>query len=239
MTRARIQLEPSWILKAAPYGDTSLLIEAISEAHGRIGIVARGVRAPRSKSRALLQAFRPLLLSWNQAGDLGTLSAVEVNGAPPDLSGEKIFSGWYLNELLLRLLQRHDPHPLVFETYGKALTELVQERDLGERTLRRFEMVLLAELGFGIDLPQDLDPNQVYRFDPDYGVLRAAADASEVLPGHSLIALRDDRLDTKDDLLTARRLLKAALAAHLGERALSSATILRSLRARARAGNGE
>ncbi|MGQ0699779.1 MAG: DNA repair protein RecO [Panacagrimonas sp.] len=230
MSRARIQLEPAWVLKAAPYGDTSLLVEAISGAHGRIGVVARGVRAPRSKSRALLQAFRPLLLSWNESGDLGTFSGVEAGGAAPALSGEKIFSGWYLNELLLRLLRRHDPHPVVFDAYGIALIELAQESGLGERALRRFEMILLAELGFGIDLPPDLDPDRIYRYDPDRGVLPADSPSVEGLPGRCLIALREGRLESREDLLTARQLSKAALAIHLGSRALATATILRDLR---------
>ena len=228
MSRARIQLEPAWILKASPYSDTSLLVEAFSQIHGRIGLVARGARTAKSRPRALLQAFRPLLLSWNESGDLGTLTGVEAQPGPGfEFRGETIFSGWYLNELLLRLLQRHDAHPVLFDAYGEALVTLVES---GERALRRFEMVLLAELGFGIDLPPDLDPGLNYFHRSGEEPFPTAADSDDSYSGRMLIALRDDRLETTADLRAARRLLKSALAQHLGSKGLSTAAMLRDLR---------
>lgn len=230
MSRARIQLEPAWVLKATPYSDSSLLVEAFTQTHGRIGLVARGARAAKSRSRALLQAFRPLLLSWTESGDLGTLTGVEAQGTAISLPGECIFSGWYLNELLLRLLQRHDAHPLVFEAYAEAIAQLQCDT---EPSLRRFEQTLLAELGFGLDLPEDLDAERYYRYEPDLGAIPVAETDSDAVPGRSLIALRDDCLQTAEDLGVARRLLRAALAPHLGARPLATADALRALRASA------
>ncbi|MGQ0530070.1 MAG: DNA repair protein RecO [Panacagrimonas sp.] len=230
VSRARIQLEPAWVLKAAPYSDSSLLVEAFTHTRGRIGLVARGARAAKSRSRALLQSFRPLLLSWTEAGDLGTLTGVEAQGAAITLPGECIFSGWYLNELLLRLLQRHDAHPLVFEAYIQAITRLQQAT---EPSLRRFEQTVLAELGFGLDLPEDLDAERYYRYEPDRGAVPVDAQAVHAIPGRNLIALRDDCLQTAEDLNVARRLLRAALAPHLGTRPLATADALRALRASA------
>ena len=228
MSRARIQLQPAWVLKASAYSDTSLLVEAFTPSHGRIGLIARGARTAKSRPRALLQSFRPLLLSWSEAGDLGTLTGVEASpGAAFEFRGETIFSGWYLNELLLRLLQRHDAHPVLFEAYGEALATLVQT---GARALRRFEMVLLAELGFGIDLPPDLDPTLHYFHRNGEEPVPGPADAEDSYSGRTLIALRDDRLETVDDLRAARRLLSGALAEHLGSKGLSTAATLRDLR---------
>ncbi len=227
MSRARIQLQPAWILKASPYGDTSLLVEAFSASYGRIGLVARGARAAKSRPRALLQPFRPLFLSWTESGDLGTLTGVEAQGASFEFRGETVFSGWYLNELLMRLLQRHDAHPVLFDAYGEALGALEQGTD---RALRRFEMSLLAELGFGIDLPQDLDPGLHYSYRGGEEPFSTASDAPDSYSGRMLIALRDDALATTEDLRAARNLLRSALAEHLGGKVLTTATMLRDLR---------
>ena len=227
MARARIQLQSAWVLKSTPYSDSSLLVEAFTHSHGRIGLVARGARSAKSRSRALLQAFRPLLLSWTESGDLGTLTGVEAQGPAITLPGECIFSGWYLNELLLRLLQRHDAHPQVFETYGLTVAQLEYAT---QPSLRRFEQILLAELGFGLDLPDDLDPGRYYRYELDLGAVPVDAQAADAVAGSSLIALRDDRLQTAEDLNVARRLLRAALAPHLGSRPLATAGVLRALR---------
>lgn len=232
MTRARVQLEPAWVLRAAPYRDTSLLLECLSRDRGRVGVVARGARGPKSRSRALLQAFRPLLLSWTESGDLCTLTAVEAAGAPLNLAGERVFSGWYLNELLLRLLQRHDAHAQVFEAYGDAIAALAVDAGPGEAGLRRFELRLLAELGFGLELPADLHADRTYRLDLETGLQEVAGDHREALRGAHLIALRDNALSSEDALRAARRLLRAALAPLLGARPLASASMLRELRLR-------
>lgn len=237
MSRARIPLEPAWVLKTSPYGDSSLLVEAFSRARGRIGLVARGARSAKSRPRALLQAFRPLLLSWTEAGDLGTLTGVEPQGLAQEFSGEAVFSGWYLNELLLRLLQRHDAHPALFEAYGEALAALPEQ---GERALRRFELHLLADLGFGLDLPPDLVPDRRYRYRAGEGPLpvEPGDEGEHSYPGRMLIELREDRLHDAGDLRLARQLLREALSAHLGGKPLSTATMLRDLRRR-RAAEGE
>lgn len=231
MTRQRIQLAPAWILKAAPYGDSSLLIEAFTRDQGRVGLIARGARGPKAKARGLLQAFRPLLLSWTSSGDLGALTATEPAGLELSLAGEAVFSGWYLNELLLRLLQRHDAHPAVFDAYATALVGLSAAI---EPSLRIFELRLLAELGFGLDLPDDLAPAAWYRYEADRGAVPVSAAEPGAIPGSALVALRDETLVRPEDLRVARHLLRGALAPHLGTRPLASAVMLRDLRRAAR-----
>lgn len=227
MSRTRVQLSPSWILKTSPYRDTSLLIEALTRTHGRVGLVARGARSARSRLRERLQCFRPLLLSWNESGDLGTLTGAEPDGAAVALGGELIFSGWYLNELLLRLLQRHEQHARVFQEYAEALSSLSR---IGEAALRYFEVTLLAETGFGLDLDPDISPQLHYRFLPGRPLVPLNESQSGAFCGSSLIALRERRLFGADQLGDARRLLRAALSDQLGDRALASATMLRGLR---------
>jgi DNA repair protein RecO (recombination protein O) len=226
--RTRVDFDPAWLLSQKPYRETSLLLEAFSAGHGRIGLVARGARGPRSKLRGLLQPFTPLLLSWSESGELGTLTGAEAAGPPPVLPGERLFHGWYLNELLLKLLQRHDPHPGLYRDYTAALAELGGEA--AEAALRVFEKRLLAELGYALPLDQELDVGQAYRFDLEQGALPAAGRGAEAYAGASLIALRDERLETREALRDARKLLHAALERQLGGRALESRRQLRALR---------
>jgi DNA repair protein RecO (recombination protein O) len=107
----RISLQPAYILHSRPYRESSLLLEAMGREHGRIGLVARGARGARSRWKNMLQPFRPLLLSWTQRGELGTLTGADQVASPPALAGESLFCGLYANELMIRFLQRSDPHP--------------------------------------------------------------------------------------------------------------------------------
>ena len=127
-TKNHITLQPAYVLHGKPYRDTSMLIEIFTPEYGRVGLVARGVRSAKSRTRSLLQPFRSILMSWNSKGDLGTLIGVEANAeeAGTYLTGRALMSGFYLNELLLRLLHRHDPHPALFNSYDLALRKLVE-----------------------------------------------------------------------------------------------------------------
>src|SRR5690349_6496209 len=164
----RAQFEPAHVLSVRPYRETSALVEAFSRRHGRVGLVARGARAPRAKLRGVLQPFQPLLLSFTEGGELGTLTGTEADGAPVALHGEAIFSGWYLNELVLRLLPRRDPHPQLYAHYAEALPALAG--DGAAPALRVFEKRLLAELGYGLELPERVERDRWYAFDPDHGL---------------------------------------------------------------------
>jgi DNA repair protein RecO (recombination protein O) len=233
MSRARIQLAPGHVLRTSPYRDTSLLVEAWTYEHGRIGLVARGTRGAKSKTRALLQPFQPLLISWNEQGDLGALTGVEADGYPVTLSGEAIFSGWYLNELLMRLLQRHDPHPALYAEYVSALARLPSSL---EPALRIFEKHLLTELGYGLQLPDEIEADAAYLYDAEQGPIVCDDDVAGAFNGASLIALRDEVFDadnaSRRALLDARRLLRLNLKPLLGDRELEASRLLRALRAR-------
>lgn len=223
----RAQLEPAYVLSSRAYRDSSLLLEILSLRHGRCGLVARSARGPKSKTRALLQPLQPLLLSWSLTGELGTLSAAEAAGAPILLSGERVFYAWYLNELLLKLLQRHDPHPMLFERYAHALAQLPQPD--AEAALRFFEKNLLSELGYGLLLPQDLQADEHYKYDAERGPIAGGRHAE--LLGASLIALRDETPLDARALSDTRKLLRAQIERQLGGRALETPRLLRELRA--------
>jgi len=223
----RPELVPAYLLSVRPLRETSLLIEAWTRTRGRVGLVARGARGPKSRRRALLQSLQPLLLSWTERGELGTLMDAESSGPPVMLQGKALLCAWYLNELLVRLMPRQDPHPALFDAYEWALQQLPESM---EPALRSFEMSLLCEAGYGLWLPDTLEAGQNYLYVWDEGPVEAAAGTSEAIPGDHLIALREGRLETPDQLRSARRLLRAALARQLGDRPLRTAQLFRALK---------
>ncbi|HJT97690.1 MAG TPA: DNA repair protein RecO, partial [Rhodanobacteraceae bacterium] len=146
----RTENQPAFILHARAWRETSLLVEAFTRDHGRVGLVARGVRNPKSRlSRSSLQPLQPLLLDWSTRGELGTLIQAEQAGTPWRLGGDALIAGMYVNELVLKLSSRNDPHPRAFAAYTECLARLAEETDIAW-TLRRFERDLLADLGYAL-----------------------------------------------------------------------------------------
>jgi DNA repair protein RecO (recombination protein O) len=224
----RVALEPAYLLSSRAYRESSLLLEVFSLEHGRVGLVARGVRSARSKLAGVLQPFRRLLLSWSERGELGTLGAVEAGGAVPGMSGETVFLGWYVNELMLRLLHRRDPHPGLFADYEVVLAALPGVAP--QPALRIFEKRLLTELGYGLRWPARIDAAVWYEDDPDEGLRPAGTVRTAAIRGSSLQALAEENLVSAEALADARRLLRAALQRHLGDYELRTPDLLRSLR---------
>lgn len=225
----RVDLEPGYVLSQRPYRETSLLVEAFCLHHGRVGLVARGARVGR-RPRYELKPFTPLLLSWFGRGELYTLAAAESQDAALALAGERIFFGWYLNELLLRLLQRHVPYEDLYAIYARTLERLPCAE--AETALRIFEKRLLADLGYALPLPADLRADRRYRFDAEQGSFAPADEDSRAYSGAHLIALREERLSGHEVLRDARRLLRTALAYQLGGRELETPKLLRAMRRR-------
>src|SRR5512144_2623587 len=139
--------QPSFVLHTYPYRETSLIVEAFTREYGRVALVARGAKRPRSELRGVLQGFQPLLLSWSGQQELKTLIRAEWRGGLALPGGSALLCGVYLNELLLKLLPREDAHLALYDEYQAALAELVAGAEQA-RVLRRFEVRLLAELGY-------------------------------------------------------------------------------------------
>ena len=232
--QAHTQLQPGYILHQRAYRDTSLLLEVFTREHGRFGLVARGARAPRSRIRGLLQPFQPLLLSWTGRTELGTLAGVEPDGVPPRLLGRTLYSGFYLNELLMRLLQRLDPHPELFVAYAEALRGLQSEP---QRPLRLFEKQFLEALGYGLLLDQEADSGAPVEAEVEYiyalesGPLRSQGAASIGLKvsGRSLLSLAAEDLSDAQSLADSKRLMRAALGLYLGDRGLKTREVFAAI----------
>jgi DNA repair protein RecO (recombination protein O) len=235
----RAQLVPGYILHSHPYRDTSRILEVLTRDAGRMSLFARGVRGPKAKLAAVLQPFHMLLLSWSGKGEAPYLAGAE--GAPDhvDLPPACLMSGFYLNELLLKLTHRHDPVPAVFDLYHGTLEALKHGAALVP-SLRIFEKRLLDALGYGVALDVDartgnsIEPDAYYHFRPTQGVLPADANASGALSGASLISLALEDLGEARALEDSKKLLQAALTHVLEGRELNTRTVARSV---ARRGN--
>jgi DNA repair protein RecO (recombination protein O) len=233
--RRRTEHEPGYVLHSYPYKETSLIVEAFTRRQGRVGLLARGARRPRSAIRGMLLAFHPLGLSWSGSGELGTLRTVDWTGTHRAPAGLGLMCGFYLNELLLRLLPRDDPHERLFDAYAESLQRLAAGDE--EPVLRAFERRLLGELGYAPVLEHDaasgapIDPQRRYIYEPDRGPVAVQGEqgAPSALRGQTLLDIaRDDyaRPDTRDE---ARRLLRELIAQRLGGQTLHTRTVLKEL----------
>jgi DNA repair protein RecO (recombination protein O) len=222
----KVLLQPAYVLHHRLYRETSQLLEVFTMDYGRVSLVARGVRSGRSKLRSILQPFQPLLLSFNGKSDLKTLTAAEAPTPPLSLKGDCLLSAFYLNELLIKLLQKEDPYPGLYAIYQNALLGL-QGLPLNLQILRLFEKKFLEEIGYGVSLKEDfLSKKPVvedffYEFIPEYGVKYVTAAPHKFL-GKSLIAIANEQFETLEILQDAKRLMRIIFNHLLGAESLNS-----------------
>lgn len=218
----RIEQQPAFVLHARAYRETSLLLECLTRDHGRVGLIARGVRRERTRTpRALLQPLIPVRVGWNGRGELATLTQVEAAASGFDLDGDALLCALYLNELVLRITPRQDPHPQLFADYAETLARLARG-EVHAWTLRRFERDLLADLGYALVLDVDgdagapLDPERNYAYRHEHGPApwRDARDGVR-LRGAALLALARDEMPAAEHLPSLRRLMRAVIATHI------------------------
>jgi DNA repair protein RecO (recombination protein O) len=218
-------------LHTHPYRETSLVVEVFSATHGRLAVVARGARRPRSALRGLLQAFQPLSLSWSGRGELRTLQRAEWLGGLPMLPGPALLCGFYLNELLLKLLPREDPHPRLYQEYLATISLLARGAP-AEVALRGFELKLLAELGYAMNLRHEADtglsivPAARYHYVFDRGPQREAPGRFPRVSGETLLALASGDLSEAHSAREAKLLMREVLQHHLEQRGLFSRQLL-------------
>ncbi len=235
----RVWLTPAYVLHQYAYRDTSRIVEAFSAEHGRLTLFARGASGPKSALRAVLRPFQRLLVSWSGKSEACQLVTAEIDGPATGLPARRLMSGFYLNELLLKLTVRADPHPEIFAAYGEAIVALSAGAD-EEASLRRFEKRLLEDLGYGLELAQTQDGQPIeseryYRFKSQSGPQLCVAEAPGAVYGRSLADL--DREEFADDrsLRDAKRVLRAAIDACLEGRPLKSREVMVALHRRERA----
>lgn len=227
-----------------------------TEHHGRLGLVAKGARRPKSPSRALLVPFQPLLVSWFGRGELKTLKSAEPAGAALPLGGASLFPALYLNELLLKLTHREDPHEGLFAAYDEAIASLreasraaasrrVAEPAAGgartlEPILRRFEAALLREVGYALELSREAGSGAPIAAERDYWYVvekgPVAAPEGEATPsnavrlsGLTLIDLERGRFDNPNTVAQSKQLMRLLIHHSLGGQALATRALVRDL----------
>jgi DNA repair protein RecO (recombination protein O) len=238
MTKKRVDHEPGYVLHTYPYKETSLIVEAFTRRFGRVALLARGARRPRSAMRGVLLSFHPLRFSWSGSAELANLRDTEWAGGIPLLSGRGLMCGFYVNELLLRLLPRDDPHESLFDAYADALAGLASQ-DVSA-VLRSFEKRLLAELGYAPLLETDaasrpIDPERMYSYEPDRGPVPANGSApgqrsvNVMVSGRTLLDVAAGdyaRSETRDE---ARALMRVLIGERLHGQSLHTRSILMEL----------
>lgn len=228
----------AYVLHTYPYRETSLVVEMFTRSNGRMGLMAKGARRPKSAMRGSLLAFQPMQATWSGKSELKVLHGVEWQAGHLQLQGTKLICGFYLNELLLKLLPREDPHEGLFDAYQQATVSL-RTAEKPARLLRRFERDLLREMGYGLVLNHDvegraLQPESRYVYQIERGPVLASNGATGdiVVRGKTLLDLAgNDDADADDDITDqeGRTLMRQAIGHYLNGQELRTRQLLREL----------
>lgn len=229
---SRYKEQPGYVLHSYPYQETSLIVEVFTREFGRVAMVAKGAKRPHSALRSVLMPFHALTLDWSGRAELKTLRAAEWYGAFRLLNGRALICGFYLNELLLKLLHRDDPHDALFDAYEQTLRALLEGADHAV-ALRCFEKRLLSELGYALILDRDAETGQPlqahrrYQYRIDHGPV--AADAAQnglELIGQTLIDINADNYVSAVTLQQSKSLMRLLIGHYLGNQTLHSRQLL-------------
>lgn len=240
---ARVNNEPGFILHTYPFKETSLVAEVFTRSHGRVALIARGARRPSSALRGLMQPFTPLLLSWFGKSELKTLHAAEWQGGIQAPQGRALMCGFYINELLLRLLARGDAHENLYDRFIATLELLAgntaatdfERATCFERILRHFEKNLLSEIGYGATFDVDADsgesiqPTARYVFQPERGASIDNGQPGCPVSGQTLIDMASDHFERQATLTEAKQLMRSLINHTLGAKPLYTRQLLRDL----------
>jgi len=253
-------MDRGYVLHSYPYRETSLILQAWTEKHGRLGLVAKGARRPKSAHRSLLVPFQPLAIDWFGRGELRTLKAAEPTAPATPLAGPSLMAGFYLNELLLKLTHRDDPHEGLFEAYDEAVAALRRlSRRTGERplvapagtaqphasrpdletTLRRFELRMLQELGYAVELAREAGTGTAIAAEREYwyvaerGPVPALGEGTPAnavrLRGLTLIDLERGRFEDTATVAQAKQLMRLLINHSLNGQELATRALVRDL----------
>ena len=237
MTSPRLRLEHqlAFVLHSHPFRETSLILDVFSRDHGRLAIVARGARRPRSALRGLLMGFQPLELSWFGKGEVRTLHSAEWLGGQPQLGGTALLCGFYLNELLLNLMARDDPHEQLFDYYRQTLQRLAHEADHAA-ILRSFEKRMLQELGYALLLEREagtdkpIEADVTYRYAVERGAIPDSGEAQGMaVAGKTLLDMASDDYRDATSAQQSKQLMRMLLNHHLAGKPLHTRELIRDL----------
>jgi DNA repair protein RecO (recombination protein O) len=230
------ELIPAFVIHRRDYRNNSLLLELFLANEGRLPVIARGAKSGRSTRALLLQPFSPLRVTLRGRGEVKRLTQVDTDDRPYRLQGETIYCGIYLNELLMRLLQRGDPYPALYIQYQKTLAKLAYGESANQ-CLRDFEVSLIRELGYGLlldytaDTHEPIKAQQLYDYQIEHGPVVARRDGLGcAVHGQTLISLhRGHRLD-EQGRREAKKLMRQVINYYLGDRPLKSRELFQSLK---------
>jgi len=233
-TTNRKDHQPVYVLHTYPFKETSLVVELFSREFGRVAAVAKGARRPRSAMRGMLQSFQPLTATWSGKLELKTLHSLEWGSGLLLLNGEALMCGFYLNELLLRLLPREDGHELLFDYYAQTLKILASDKNYAA-TLRRFELKMLQEMGYAVPLDHD-EHSAVIVADRNYFYVAEIGACSEhaqrhqqngvQLSGKTLLHMANDDYSDVQTQQQSKQLMRVLLAHYLGDKPLYTRQLL-------------
>ena len=235
--KARHEAQPAFVLHSYPYREPSLVLEIFTQNFGRVALMARGARRPRAALRGVLLAFQPLLLNWAGRSELRTLHKAEWQGGLPPLKGTALLCGFYLNELMVKLLPRDDPHELLYQAYCRALHALSNGGDHAA-TLRRFEKHLLKELGYALTLDHDvasgetIRPGRSYQYLIERGPVQSSGggDINRLeLTGQTLLDMARDDYSSPVTLQQCKALMRVLINHYLGNQILNTRQLLKDL----------
>ena len=232
----KVELNPAFVLHRRLYRETSLLLDIFSREYGRLSLIARGVRKKDSPKAELLQPNQPLLLSWSGKSELMNLAAIEQDGMPFQLKKDKLIAGFYINELVMRLLHSHEAHAELFDNYKKTLTLLADDTVNEQIAMRIFEKKLLEAVGYGLAMEHEagstrpVEAGITYYYQADHGpskVVPATGDYIRV-NGSALISLAREDFRSENDLNEIKKLMRYVLKKHLGDKPLASRDLYKS-----------
>ncbi len=194
--------QPGYVLHRYDWSETSLILEVFTRNHGRLALVAKGAKRPSSNFRPVLLPLQPLLLGWSGDGEIRTLKGAEWVGGHVMPTGDALLSGYYLNELLLRLIARDDPHAALFDAYATAVSVLADSYGAAQASthsaaLRAFELLLLRETGLLPSLDAQtltlspVEDDERYSLQPEAGLVSMDEDAGVTLSGSQWRALEE------------------------------------------------
>mgnify|MGYP002129506545 CR=1 FL=1 len=228
----RVASQPAFVLHSYPYKETSLIVEVFSRDYGRVPLIAKGAKRPHSQLRGVLQTFQPLQLGWTGKSEVRTLTTAEWVGGLLPLERSALLCGFYLNELMVKLLARDDPHPALFDHYVSALNQLAHEEP-ATIVLRQFELALLKETGVAASLSrvaasgEAVEPDLLYVIDPERGPREAfASDTAPVVRGKTLLDMEAGDYTDATTQQQSKLLMRYLLSYHLNGMPLNTRQIL-------------
>ncbi|MGI1677362.1 MAG: DNA repair protein RecO [Cellvibrionaceae bacterium] len=248
MSEARVQLQPSFVLHSRPFRDSSLLVDVLTADYGRISLIAKAQRQTRNRQSKPLHPFTELLLSWQGKSDLKSLTASETKKISPPLIGRNLYAGFYVNELLLRIVPQYDACPELYSIYHQFIEELsslsVENNLTLEPVLRKIEFEMLDALGYGVsfeyqgDGKEEIKASLTYGLDPELGFFSVSGsrekmsvrDQTRFFLGEEIMAIGKSDFNKPSVMKAAKQLARIVLAPHIGKRPLKSRELFKRLK---------